>query len=101
MEDYAVGDKIKVWVDEWRHGYVHSFLNDGSHKLMLIRTDKKINNEPDAFLDGYGIEIYEWHNNPFLLRENEQEPDLNPLEILSDEFEALADKFSNSAKRKF
>ncbi len=77
QRNFLIGDRVKTYFKgKWYSGEVvdKSFKNDGKTwnkaPYIIIKTDEKVDDDPDAFLRGFGIEgkinnlrnIFEWEN---------------------------------------
>ena len=73
--NFLIGDRVKTYFNKkWYTGEVVDkyFKKDVYHKApyILVKTDEKVDDDPDAFLKGFGIEgkinnlrtIFEWEN---------------------------------------
>ena len=76
QRNFLRGDRVKTYFNEkWYSGEVFSrYFKEKTYKWesphILIKTDEKVDDDPSAFLKGFGIEgridnlrtIFEWEN---------------------------------------
>ena len=71
--NFEVGDRVQAYFKgEWVHGTVVEKYKkrEEDTPYILIRTDKMVDDEPDALLGGFGLESIAW--SPRTIFEHEQ-----------------------------